>query len=100
LKTIHQKGAAMQNFIYIEPSEEGIDSLTKQIASGVRKIPAELRGPLKGISMGHHLQGKEEQAKGLFDELIQVDLPAETEFNTESISNVLKDLVSENGPAV
>ena len=31
----------MKSFIYIEPSEEGIDSTTKQIASRIRKISTE-----------------------------------------------------------
>ncbi len=90
----------MQSMIYIEPSEEGIDSLTKQIVSGIRRIPPELRGPLKGISIGSSLQGKEEQARGVFDELIRVDLPGEMEFNTESISKILTDLVRKESPAI
>ena len=90
----------MQSLVYIESTEEGMDSLTKQIACGVRRIPAELRGPVKGISLGKHLQGKEDQLKGIFDELIRVDAPAEIEFNTEAIANILTDLVREQGPAI
>jgi electron transfer flavoprotein alpha subunit len=90
----------MQSLVYIESTEEGIDSLSKQIACGIRKIPAELRGPVKGISLGKHLQGKEDQLKGIFDELIRVDAPAEIEFNTEAIANILTDLVREQGPAI
>ena len=90
----------MQSLVYIEPSEEGIDSLTKQIASGIRKIPSELRGPLRGISIGNHLEGKEDQGKGIFDELVRVDVPPEIEFNTEAIANILTDVVSEKGPTI
>ena len=90
----------MQSLVYIESTDEGMDSLTRQIAFGIRKIPAELRGPVKGISLGKHLQGKEDQLKGIFDELIRVDAPAEIEFNTEAIANILTDLVREQGPAI
>jgi len=90
----------MQSLVYIESTDEGMDSLTKQIACGIRKIPPELRGPVKGISLGKHLQGKEDQLKGIFDELIRVDAPAEIEFNTEAIANILTDLVREQGPAI
>jgi electron transfer flavoprotein alpha subunit len=90
----------MQSLVYIESAEEGLDSLTKQMACGIRKIPAELRGPVKGISLGKHLQGKEEQLKGIFDELIRVDVPSELEFNTEAIANILTDLLGEQGPAI
>ena len=90
----------MQSLVYIESTEEGMDSLTKQMACGIRRIPAELRGPVKGLSLGKHLQGREEQLKGIFDELIRVDVPSEMEFNTEAIANVLTDLLGEQGPAI
>jgi electron transfer flavoprotein alpha subunit len=90
----------MQSLVYIESTEEGIDSLSKQIACGIRKIPSELRGPVKGISLGKHLQGKGDQLRGIFDEVIRVDAPAEIEFNTEAIATVLADLVREQGPAI
>ena len=90
----------MQSLVYIEPSEEGIDSLTKQIASVIRKIPSELRGPLRGISIGNHLEGKEEQLKGIFDELIMVDVASGMEFNTEAISKILTDVLREKGPGI
>ena len=56
----------MQSLIYIEPSSEGIDSLTKQVAAGVKKIHPELRGPLKGISIGNSLEGERGTGKGHF----------------------------------
>jgi electron transfer flavoprotein alpha subunit len=90
----------MQSLIYIEPSSEGIGSLTKQMAAGVKKIHPELRGPLKGISIGNCLEGKEELAKGIFDELIRIDVPAGLEFNTETISKILTSLVQGNAPAL
>jgi len=90
----------MQSLIYIESSSEGIDSLTKQVAAGVKKIHPELRGPLKGISIGNCLEGKEELAKGIFDELIRIDVPAELEFNTETISKILTSLVQGDAPAL
>jgi electron transfer flavoprotein alpha subunit len=55
---------------------------------------------VKGISLGKHLQGKGDQLKGIFDEVIRVDAPAEIEFNTEAIATVLADLVREQGPAI
>lgn len=90
----------VKSFIYIEPSEEGIDSITIQIASRIQKIPAGIRGPLKGISIGSHLAGKEPQLNGLIDELIMVEVPPGSESNTEMISKILSDLVSKNGPGI
>jgi electron transfer flavoprotein alpha subunit len=90
----------MKSFIYIEPSEEGIDSLTRQIVSGIRKIPSELRGPLKGISIGKHLEGKDSELRGIFDELIVIDAPADKTHHIEVISNILTEIVGGNGPAL
>jgi len=90
----------MKSFIYIEPSEEGVDSLTKQIVSRIRKISPELHGPLIGIGIGNHLEGKESQLNGLVDELISVEVPSESENNTEVISKILTDVVSENSPGI
>jgi len=42
----------MKSFIYLEPSEEGVDAIVKQISSRIGKIPVGLRGPLTGISIG------------------------------------------------
>jgi electron transfer flavoprotein alpha subunit len=90
----------MKSFIYIEPSEEGVDSLTKQIVSRIRKISPELRGSLIGISIGNHLEGKESQLNGLVEELISVEVPSENENNTEVILKILTDVVGENGPGI
>jgi electron transfer flavoprotein alpha subunit len=90
----------MKSFIYVEPSEEGIDATTKQISSRVRKIPAELRGPLIGISIGNRLKDKESQLEGYTDELIRVEAPVGSESNTEMIANVLTDVVKEEGPGI
>ena len=90
----------MQTFIYIEPSEEGVDSLTKQIASRIGKIAEKFRGPLKGISIGKHLDGKESHLSGLIDELIVIDVPSGNESNTEVIAKILTDVVAENSPGV
>ncbi len=90
----------MKSFIYIEPAEEGIDSITKQIASRIRKISAGLRGPLIGIGIGNHLDGRESELGGLMDELIRVEVPSEKESSTEVISKILMDIVRENGPGV
>jgi len=90
----------MKTFIYIEPSEEGIDSLTRQIVSGIRKIPSELRGPLKGISIGKHLEGKDSELKGVLDELVRVDVPSDGQYNLEVLSNILTEIAGGNGPAL
>ncbi len=90
----------MKSFVYIEPSEEGLDALTRQIISGINKIPGELRGPIKGISIGKHLEGKDLDLRGILDELIIIDVPPDKEFNTEAISRILTDIISENGPAL
>ncbi|MFH1125473.1 MAG: electron transfer flavoprotein subunit alpha/FixB family protein [Pseudomonadota bacterium] len=91
---------AMKSFIYMEPSEEGIDAMSKQMASGIRKISAALRGPLVGISIGKQLEGKDSQLGGWVDELIRVDVPPGSESNTEMISKILADIIKENGPAL
>ena len=90
----------MKSFIYIEPSEEGIDSLTKQIALAVKRVPAGLRGPMVGISIGDYLDGKEQQLKGIVDEWIRIDIPAEKAWNTEILSKILTDVVCEQGPGI
>lgn len=90
----------MRSYLYIEPSEQGIDPITRQIASRIKKISANLRGPLKGISIGNHLEGKESLLKGLIDELIIVEVPSGNESNNEVIAKILTDIVSENGPEI
>lgn len=90
----------MQSFIYIEASAEGIDSSTKQIAGGIRRIGSEVRGPLKGISIGSQLEGREDLARGIVDELIRIEVPAGMESNTEVIAKILTSVVRENGPAI
>jgi electron transfer flavoprotein alpha subunit len=90
----------VKSFIYIEPSEEGVDSITKQIASKVGKISSRLRGPLIGLCIGNHLEGKEAQLKGLIDELITIKVPSKNESNTEVISKILVDVLNENRPGI
>lgn len=90
----------MKSFIYVEPSAEGIGPITKQIASGVRRVAAELRGPLTGLIVGDHLDGKESELGELFDEVVKVDIPSAKISNTEVISKILTDVVRENGPAI
>lgn len=90
----------MKSYLYIEPSEQGIDPIIRQIASRIKKIPVNLRGPLKGISIGSHLEGKESLLKGFMDELIMVEVPSGNESNNEVIAKILADLVGENGPGI
>jgi len=90
----------MKSFVYIEPSVNGFDSIATQIASRVRKVSAEVRGSLVGVIVGHHLEGKEAQLSGLFDELILTEVPTASESNTEVISKVLTDVIREDGPGV
>ncbi len=90
----------MKSFIYIEPSEEGIDSLTRQIVSGIRKVPSEFRGPLKGICIGKHLEGKDSELRGVLDELIKIDVPSDKGYNIEVVSKILTDIIGGNGPAL
>lgn len=90
----------MQVFIYIEPSEEGIDAMGRQIASKIKGMPLEFRGHLKGISIGASLEGKEFKFSNLFDELIIVDAPQGITTNTEAVLNILTDIVGENSPAI
>ena len=90
----------MKSFIYVEPSEEGIGALAKQMASGIRRISAQLRGPVIGIGIGDHLDGKESELGGLIDQLIRVELPSAKGSNTEVISKILTDVVREHGPGI
>jgi electron transfer flavoprotein alpha subunit len=90
----------MKSFVYLESSEEGISSLTRQIALKLRKISLEQRGPLIGITIGKQLEGKESQLNGLMDELRMVEIPSGSESNTEVISKVLAELVGKDGPAL
>ena len=65
----------MQTFIYIEPSDDEIDVTATQIASKLRKLSPEIRGPIRGIAVGNHLEGKESQLSGLLDELLVIEIP-------------------------
>jgi electron transfer flavoprotein alpha subunit len=87
----------MQSFVYIEADEEEVDPTSIQIASRIRKIPVEIRGPLKGISIGKNLEGKESQFSGLLDEILLVEVAKGNESNTEVISNVLTDFIGNHG---
>jgi electron transfer flavoprotein alpha subunit len=87
----------MESFVYIEPVEEGLDSTAKQILSHLSKISAVRRGPLRGICVGAHLEGKENLLRGLIDELIVVHVPRGYDSNTEAIANVLTEIVGEGG---
>jgi electron transfer flavoprotein alpha subunit len=88
----------MQTFVYIEAFEEEIDSTSIQIASRLNKIPVEIRGPLKGISIGKNLEGKESRFSGLLDEILMVEVAKGNAANTELISNVLIDIIGGHGP--
>jgi len=90
----------MKTYLYIEPSGDGIDSTTRQIASRIKQIPVSIRGPLKGISIGSSLEGKTSPLSGLLDDLVMVEVPSGDESNTEVVAKILTDLVSENGPGV
>ena len=90
----------MESFIYVEPSEEGVEPITKQIGSKIRRIAAELRGPLKGICIGTQLEGKETELNGFMDELIMVEVPSGAETNTEIISKILVDVAGRNGASM
>lgn len=91
----------MQIFVYLEPSDEGINSFTRQILSGIRKIAPELREKLGAIVIGKHLDAKESILNGLFDTLIKVDDPSGIgTFNTEVIAKILVDIIREKGPAL
>lgn len=90
----------MNCYLYIEPSEQGIDPITKQMASKIKKVPKEVRGALRGIVIGKHLEGRESLLRGFIDELIMVDLPFESEHNNEVISRILVDIVGQGGPGV
>jgi electron transfer flavoprotein alpha subunit len=90
----------MESIIYIEPSEGKIDPNVKKIATRLRKIPAEFRGPIKGVTIGSHSEGNEKELKGLLDELIVAEAPQGSEYNTEIFSNILTDLLKANGPSL
>jgi electron transfer flavoprotein alpha subunit len=90
----------MKSFIYIEPSAEGIDSMTRQIASRIRKVAPEIRGSVNGISLGNWPDSSDPQVCRLFDELTLVEVPSGSAANTEVLAKILADVVRENGPGV
>ena len=90
----------MQSFVYIEADEEEVDPTSLQIASRIKKIPVEIRGPLKGICIGKNLEGKESQFSGLLDEIFIIEVNKGNESNTEVISNVLLDIIGNHGPCI
>jgi len=91
---------AMQCLIFMEESADGLDSTTKQIISGVKKIATKLEVPIRGICVGSHLEGMAAKLDGLIDELIAIESRAGYENNTEELSNVLTDIISKEGPAL
>ncbi len=90
----------MNTYIYIEPSVEGIDSLTKQIISGIKKISPEFSGPIKGVGIEKYLEGKESKFNDILDELIKVEVPPNKEHNIETISKILTEIIARNSPAL
>ena len=90
----------MKTFLYIESSGGEIDATAIQIASKLRKLSPEIRGPIRGIAVGNHLEGKESQLSGLLDELLVIETPQGNEHNTEVIAKILTDIVGEQGPAM
>ncbi len=50
----------MRSLIYIEPTEEKIDPIVKQIAAKLRNFPVEVRGEIVGISVTPLLEKAEE----------------------------------------
>jgi electron transfer flavoprotein alpha subunit len=90
----------MKSFVYLERSEEGDYSISKQIASKLMKDSAALRGPVVGISIGKQFEGKENPLDGWMDQLITAEVPPGKESNTEVVSKILTDVVRENGPGI
>jgi len=48
-----------ESFIYMEPSEEGVASITETDLIRGKTDFGGLRGPLIGIAIGNHLDGRE-----------------------------------------
>jgi len=90
----------MQGYIYVEPTTEGVDAITRQIAAKLKGDALAFIDPLRGIYIGKQLPDKVTELSGLFDELIFVEIPEDSENNTEVISNVLTDVVKEMGAGI
>jgi electron transfer flavoprotein alpha subunit len=82
----------MASFIYIEPTEEKIDPIVRQIAAKLKTVAPEIRGRVTGISVGR-LGDKAQELSGFLDEIIEVETPEGAEHNTEAIANLLADVV-------
>jgi electron transfer flavoprotein alpha subunit len=89
-----------RSFIYLEPSEEEIDPVAKQIASRIRKVPEELRGPITGVLICDHLDGKGSLLDGYLDEIYEIEIPSKYRYNMEVISKILTDVIKEKGPGI
>jgi electron transfer flavoprotein alpha subunit len=89
----------MRSFIYIEPTEEKIDPIVKQIAAKLKGFPAEVYGEVTGISVGP-LGDKAQELGGFLDKIIEVEAPEGTEYNTEAIASLLTDIVRDSGPNI
>ncbi|HJX13378.1 MAG TPA: electron transfer flavoprotein subunit alpha/FixB family protein [Dehalococcoidales bacterium] len=90
----------MKSIIYVEPSEGKVDPNVKKIVARLRKIPAERRGLIKGITLSHNFKNREEELRELFDELVAVEVPEEYLYNTEVMANLLTDLLEADSPAL
>jgi electron transfer flavoprotein alpha subunit len=91
------RDTAMFSLIYIEPNEEKVDPTVLQIAARLRALPEEERGPIRGIAVGNHLEGKEKSLQGFLDELLVAEVSAGDEYNMEVVGRVLTDIVKSEG---
>ena len=89
----------MQSLIYIEPSEEKLDPIVKQIALKLKRIPEGVRGPIKGITLDANVAARDAELSGVLDELMVAEAPAGAMYNTEAIGKVLADVAATNGPS-
>lgn len=87
----------MISYVYIEPSEEFGSSLTRQILERLARVPESSRGPLVAITTEQGLEARATPLFGLLDELVLIETPSGYAQNTEALSNMLADILTERG---
>ena len=90
----------MESLIYIESSNGELSPTCKKIAAKLMAIPREVRGPITGVTIDARLSAKENELRGLVDQLVTVEVPAESLNSTEVLSNMLTDIMKAHSPAM
>lgn len=90
----------MQSIIYIEPSDEKLDPIVKQIAVKLKSMPEGVRGSVKGLTLDTGMAARDAELSAILDELIVAQVADGAMYNTETIAKVLANVAATEGPTL